>query len=192
MELPDIGRYRRRFIVEFGPEDSGLVDRMGAAHRTKRAAIIAGLRLLESGEVDQLRTQVADLQDELAKAKEALSGAQQKTRAGVPALTKAKDDLEAEREAHQRTKKALETTRAALKGAQKESAALSSDRDRLAVLIPDQAYCPTCERLVPEAEWAEQPTPDGVDVYHKEHRYRGKGGLVSAANVMARRSKGQA
>ncbi len=46
MELPDIGRYRRRFIVEFGPEDSGLIDRMGVAHRTKRGAIIAGLRLL--------------------------------------------------------------------------------------------------------------------------------------------------
>src|ERR1035437_5463852 len=100
MDLPDIGRYRRRFIVEFGPEDSGLVDRMGVAHRTKRAAIIAGLRLLESGDVEQLRAQVADLQDELAKAKVALSGARQKTRAGMPALTKTKDDLEAEREAH--------------------------------------------------------------------------------------------
>ena len=190
MELPDVGRYRRRFIVEFGPEDSGLVDRMGAAHRTKRAAIIAGLRLLESGGVDQLRTQVTDLQDELAKAKEALSGARQKTSADVPALTKAKDDLKAEREAHQRTQKALETTRAALKRAQKESAALSSDRDQLAALVPDEVYCPTCGRLVPEAEWGEQRTSDGVDVYHRDHRYRGKSGLMNEANVMLRRRKG--
>ena len=59
MDLPDIGRYRRRFIVEFGPEDSGLIDRMGVAHRTKRAAIIAGLRLLDSGESEQLRARVS-------------------------------------------------------------------------------------------------------------------------------------
>jgi hypothetical protein len=32
MDLPDIGRYRRRFIVEFGPEDSGLVDRVGEVY----------------------------------------------------------------------------------------------------------------------------------------------------------------
>ncbi len=187
MELPDIGRYRRRFIVEFGPEDSGLVDRMGVAHRTKRAAIIAGLRLLESGEVDPLRAQVAELQGEVARATEALTSAQVKAPVATPALTKAKDDLKAEREAHQRTKKTLETARAALKRGQQELAALSSAHDRLAALVPREVYCPKCQELVPKTEWAEQQTPEGVDVYHKDHRYRGKSGLMSEANVMFRR-----
>ena len=71
MDLPDIGRYRRRFIVEFGPEDSGLVDRVGEVYKTKRAAIIAGLRLLDSGEIEQLRARLAALEPSCS-AREAL------------------------------------------------------------------------------------------------------------------------
>ena len=71
MDLPDIGRYRRRFIVEFGPEDSGLVDRVGEVYKTKRAAIIAGLRLLDSGETEQMRARLAALEAELSSARDA-------------------------------------------------------------------------------------------------------------------------
>ncbi len=36
-----------------------LVDRVGEVYKTKRAAIIAGLRLLDSGETEQLRARVS-------------------------------------------------------------------------------------------------------------------------------------
>ncbi len=90
--------YRRRFIVEFGPEDSGLIDRMGVAHRTKRAAIIAGLRLLESGELERLRMQVAGLEADLATA-QAAGAAAKPTATATAKLDKAKADLAAERTA---------------------------------------------------------------------------------------------
>src|SRR3954465_6416017 len=97
MDLPDIGRYRRRFIVEFGPEDSGLIDRMGVAHRTKRAAIIAGLRLLESGELERLPARVAVLEHELAASADKAAAAPRSAAADTPTLNKAKADLATER-----------------------------------------------------------------------------------------------
>lgn len=201
MELPDIGRYRRRFIVEFGPEDSGLVDRMGVAHRTKRAAIIAGLRLLESGEVEQLRAQVGALEQELALTKGALAEAQRGSTKAAPALAKAKADLKAEKDAHKRTQAAL--TRAdgslreaqtALRRAETAIASLQAERDRLGGLLPLSAFCPSCDKLVPESEWAEQATSDGIDVYHQPHGYRTGQGLLSrgATILLQRPPRGQA
>jgi len=194
MDLPDIGRYRRRFIVEFGPEDSGLIDRMGIAHRTKRAAIIAGLRLLESGDVERLQKRVPGLEQEVAKTSDKLGVAQQTAGGAEPKLAKAKADLATERTAHRRTKQALDRSAAALTEAQaaqrsaaKENAALRAERDRLADLLPHHAYCPECERLVAESDWAEQPTATGIDVYHKAHRYRAKGALRSGTTPMLQR-----
>ena len=178
MQLPDVGRYRRRFIVEFGPEDSGLIDRMGLAHRTKRAAIIAGLRLLESGELERLRAQVADLEAELTAANEGLATAQTKSATAKPALATLKADLKAEREAHRATKATLKDTRTSLAQARTDVTALRAERDRLAVLLPHYAHCGSCDKLVPEAEWAEQPARNGVDVYHKNDGYRAKGSIL--------------
>ncbi|MGO9178819.1 MAG: hypothetical protein ACLQBX_01105 [Candidatus Limnocylindrales bacterium] len=200
MELPDIGRYRRRFVVEFGPEDSGLIDRMGLAHRTKRAAIVAGLRLLESGELEQLRAQVAGLQAELATAQHAPAAAQRATGAAGPKLDKAKADLAAERAAHRRTQKTLDQAQAALSEAQvslaraqQEIVGLRAERDRVADLLPHHAYCRYCEKLVPEGEWAEHPTPEGVDVYHGSDGYRARGSLRGPATILfQRRGSGQA
>lgn len=199
MDLPDIGRYRRRFIVEFGPEDSGLIDRMGAAHRTKRAAIIAGLRLLESGELERLRTQVVELEAKLATAK--TSAAPKPSTTGTAKLDKAKADLQAERTAHGRTQKALDKAQAALTDAQAsltrahtEATSLRAERDRLAARLPHHAYCRYCDKLVPEAEWAEHATPTGIDVYHQPDGYRAKGSLISgpATVVLQRHAPGQA
>ncbi len=184
MDLADIGRYRRRFIVEFGPEDSGLIDRMGLVHRTKRAAIIAGLRLLESGELERLRTQVAELEADLATTKAA--GTAAKPAAATTAKQdKAKADLAAERTAHRRTQRALDKAQAALRGAKAalahaktEAGTLRAERDRLAGLLPHAAYCRYCDKLVPEGEWAEQATAEGVDVYHKPHGYRERRGVI--------------
>ena len=186
MDLPDVGRYRRRFIVEFGPEDSGLIDRMGVAHRTKRAAIIAGLRLLESGELERLRSRVADLEQALATAQAAGAGAAAKpSTTGTAKLDKAKADLAAEHTAHRRTQRALDKAQTALQDAQatltrakQDVASLQAERERLAALLPYAAYCGSCDKLVPAAEWAEQATAEGVDVYHKADGYRAKRGVI--------------
>ncbi|MHB8398621.1 MAG: hypothetical protein ACYDCI_06770 [Candidatus Limnocylindrales bacterium] len=200
MDLPDIGRYRRRYIVEFGPEDAGLVDRMGVAHRTKRAAIIAGLRLLDSGEIERLRAQVAGLEPELDRAQGALAAAQTTAKASTPKLDKARADLADERIAHRRTQKQLGTAQSALKEAQAsltraqtEAAGLRAERDHLASLLPHHAYCGHCDKLVAESEWAEQPTLQGIDVYHEPDGYRAKSGLIggSATVLLQRRSPGQ-
>ncbi len=184
MELPDVGRYRRRFIVEFGPEDSGLIDRMGLAHRTKRAAIITGLRLLESGELERLRAQAAGLEQALATA-QAAEAAARPTATATPKLDKAKADLAAERTARRRTERQLATAQAALKDtrasltrAQQDVARLQAERDQLADLLPHHAYCGSCDKLVPAAEWAEQATAEGVDVYHKVDGYRVRRGVI--------------
>ena len=200
MELPDIGRYRRRFIVEFGPEDSGLIDRMGIAHRTKRAAIIAGLRLLESGDQEGLHERVAALEQELATTSGLLAAAQRTARGATPKLDKAKADLAAERAAHRRTRRQLDRSATAvteaqrsLRSAKKQATEAQAERDRVAELLPDRAFCPDCEKLVAASEWAEQATATGVDVYHKVHRYHAKGTLRSGTTPMfQRRPPGQA
>ena len=199
MDLPDIGRYRRRFIVEFGPEDSGLIDRMGLARRTKRAAIIAGLRLLESGELERLRTQVAELEADLATTKAAGTAAKPST-TGTARLDKAKADLAAERTAHRRTQRALDKAetavtdaKAALAQAKTEAGSLRAERDRLAGLLPYAAYCGACEKLVPAAEWAEQATAEGVDVYHQPDGYRPRRGVIGRPTtvLLQRHAPGQ-
>ena len=52
------------------------------------------------------------------------------------------------------------------------------ERARLAALIPHNAYCGYCDKLVPEAEWAETPARDGFDVYHKPDGYRARAGIL--------------
>lgn len=194
VDLPDIGRYRRRFIVEFGPEDSGLIDRMGVAHRTKRAAIIAGLRLLESGELERLQERVAALEHELAASADKLSVAQRTAASDTPKLDKAKTDLSTERAAHRQTQKALDRATTTLTEAQREVrrrgqeiARLKAERQRLVELQPERAYCRECEKLVPQEDWAEQPTATAIDVYHKKHRYRAKGALWSGTTPLFQR-----
>ena len=200
MDLPDIGRYRRRFIVEFGPEDSGLIDRMGLAHRTKRAAIIAGLRLLESGELDQLRSRVADLEQALATA-DATGAAAKPPTTATAKLDRAKADLAAERTAQRRTQRALDKAQTALQDAQatltrakQDIASLQAERDHLADLLPHHAYCGSCEKLVPAAEWAEQATAAGVDVYHQPDGYRPRRGVIGRPTtvLLQRHAPGQA
>jgi septal ring factor EnvC (AmiA/AmiB activator) len=194
MDLPDIGRYRRRFIVEFGPEDSGLIDRMGVAHRTKRAAIIAGLRLLDSGELERLQKRLAVLEHELAASTDKVAAAQHTAASDTPKLDKTKADLATERAAHRHTQKALERATTTLAEARREVrrsgqeiARLQAERERLVDLQPERAFCPECEKLVPAEEWAEQTTATAIDVYHNKHRYRAKGALWSGTTPMFQR-----
>ena len=57
-------RYKRRFLVEFTPSESDLLDRLGLKQGTKRRAILDGLRLLESGELESLRERLAQAERE--------------------------------------------------------------------------------------------------------------------------------
>jgi len=184
MDLPSVGRYRRRFIVEFGPEDSELVDRMGVAHKTKRAAILAGLRLLESDEIDQLRTRSALLKAEVKTTKAALAAAESQARQSRADRAQAAADLRAERTAHRESKAKLRAAGQTIADHKRTFDQLLAERARLVALIPHHAFCSSCGKLVPEAEWAETPARDGFDVYHQPDGYRAKHGLVPPATVL--------
>ena len=56
---------------------------------------------------------------------------------------------------------------------------------RLENLAIRHLFCPSCNDFVPENEWAEQPTRDGVGIYHKTHDYKEKSNLLTTATVMA-------
>lgn len=190
MDLPDIGRYRRRFIVEFGPEDSGLVDRLGEVHKTKRAAIIAGLRLLDSGETERLRAQVVATEAELASARAALEDKAQVIRDAKPAAAQARADLRERREELAAARAEVRRVKTANAEVRRAIAELIAELDRLRDQVPHHAYCGYCDKLAPEAEWAESPARGGFDVYHKPDGYRAKGGLVGGpATVLFWRSK---
>lgn len=179
MDLPSVGRYRRRFIVEFGPEDSDLVDRMGVAHKTKRAAILAGLRLLDSDESDQLRARIARLETDLqtATASAATTGAQ--AQQSKSDRVQAVADVRAERTAHRETRAKLQAAKTTIADLKHSIGQLESERADRSGLIPHYAFCGACGKLVPEADWAEMPARDGFDVYHKADGYRAKPGILA-------------
>jgi uncharacterized coiled-coil DUF342 family protein len=107
---PPDNRYRRRFLVEFTPAESDLAERLGGVHGSKRRAIVTGLGLLESGEVESLRGQVAALERERDAARAAASKASEslktaKDRAGE--VKETASELRAERSAHKATEAAL-------------------------------------------------------------------------------------
>jgi hypothetical protein len=190
MDLPDIGRYRRRFIVEFGPEDSGLVDRVGKVYKTKRAAIIAGLRLLDSGETEQLRARLAALEVELSSAREALEGKAKAVRDAKPVAAQAKADLREKREELAAARAEVRRVKTANAEVRRAIVELTAERDRLRDQVPHHAYCGYCNKLVPDSEWAEEAAQGGYHVYHRPDGYRAKGGIVGgSATVLFWREK---
>ena len=190
MDLPDIGRYRRRFIVEFGPEDSGLVDRVGEVYKTKRAAIIAGLRLLDSGETEQMRERLAALEAELSSAREALEEKAKAVRAAKPAAALAKADLREKSEALAAARAEVRQVKAANADLRRAMVKLTAERNRLRDQVPHHAYCGYCDKLVPDSEWAEKATQGGYHVYHKGDGYRAKRSILAGpATVLFWRAK---
>ena len=178
MDLPDIGRYRRRFIVEFGPEDSGLVDRVGEVYKTKRAAIIAGLRLLDSGETEQLRARLAAREVELSSAKAALANKAKAVVDAKPAATQAKADLREKREELAAARAEVRRVKTANAEVRRAIVELTAEIDRLSDLVPHYAYCGSCDKLVPDSEWAEEAALGGYHVYHNPDGYRPKRAIV--------------
>jgi hypothetical protein len=191
MDLPDIGRYRRRFIVEFGPEDSGLVDRVGEVYKTKRAAIIAGLRLLDSGEIEQLRARLTAIEAELSSAREALEDKAKAVRDARPAAVQAKAELREKREELVTARAEVKRVKTANAEVRRAIVELTTERDHFRDLVPHYAYCGYCDKAVPESEWAEQPAEKGVWAYHRPDGYRAKGSIVGrGASLLFWRERG--
>lgn len=61
---------------------------------------------------------------------------------------------------------------------------METERRRLVGLVPHWAHCASCDKLVPESEWAEQAAGGGIAVYHKPDGYRAKGTVMRAATVL--------
>jgi hypothetical protein len=179
MILPSVGRYRRRFIVEYGPEDSDLMDRMGVAHKTKRAAILAGLRLLDSDEVGQLRARIARLETDLSAAKAAAAATGAQAQESKSERLQAVADVRAERTVHRETKARLQAAKTTIADLKLSIRQLEGERADLSGLIPHYAFCGACGKLVAEADWAEMPARDGFDVYHQVDGYRAKPGILA-------------
>lgn len=190
MDLPDIGRYRRRFIVEFGPEDSGLVDRVGEVYKTKRAAIIAGLRLLDSGETEQMRARLAALEAELSSAREALEEKAKAVRAAKPAAALAKVDLREKSEELAAARAEVRRAKTANAEVRRAMVELTAERNRLRDQVPHHAYCGHCDKLAPDSEWAEEAAERGYYVYHRGDGFRPKRSIVGGpATVLFWRAK---
>lgn len=166
------------------PFDKSAATGLGVAHRTKRAAILAGLRLLEADESAALRARVAALEAERAATAARLTAATAKVQEATPALAQVRTDLKAERAAHRETHRSLRDAKATICQTKTTVAAPTADRDRLLALLPHHAWCGSCGKLVPEAEWAEKPARGGVDVYHEPDGYRPKATLLSPATVL--------
>jgi chromosome segregation ATPase len=192
---PPDNRYRRRFLVEFTPSESELADRLGAAHGSKRRAIVNGLQLLESGVVESLRAQVAALEKERDAAKAAAARAVESLRTAKEQVSDAKEqaadaksaarELRSERSAHRQTNSELEQVVVELTATQQALESAQSDLQWYEAALPTAAYCRECDKFVPRTEWAEQVADDGVvHVYHNKHQYRPKGTITKWPTVM--------
>jgi len=170
MQTRSPDRYKRRFLVEFTPTESDRLDQLGLVHGSKRRAILDGLRLLESGELETLRERIAALEGEREAAAGEAALQQTETRrlreerkAGTMQLRETRAALKAATSDLRRTKQDLATVR-------RELAVAQADARRLAAQVPHFAACAACGKYVPESEWEEQPDgKGGVHVYHKPH-----------------------
>jgi hypothetical protein len=185
---PPDNRYRRRFLVEFTPAESDLAERLGAVHGSKRRAIVTGLSLLESGEVEALRARVAALEKERDAAKAAASKAGERLATAKEHAADAKEaanELRNERAAHKQTKADLAQARRDLAAIQQALAIAQSEQQRYAAALPTMAYCPGCRDYAPRDEWDERPAEGGiVHVYHTKHGYQPKGTFTKLQSVM--------
>jgi hypothetical protein len=168
-------RFRRKFLVEFTVEESDRLDRLGAAHGSRRAAILAGLTLLEGGELDALRQRVATLEGELRAAQAehdrdaaALATADAAAKQGKSSATA----LKAEQTAHMQTKAQLKRITGQLGEASRKLATLQATYGQLVADLPAQAYCASCRKLVPRDEWATESTGGADYLYHKRDGFR--------------------
>ena len=176
-------RYRRRVVLEMTPDESALLDRLADRHATIRGAVLAGLRTLEADRTAELEAQVRELAEKLSAAQQ--RGETDRDRATVD-LSARNGQLMEVNEALKAARTTARDLRADLREARvklsrERDARRAADESRQAAeeaLFVHHAYCAACDKLVPEAEWAEQPWRGGFATYHRRHGFHEKTGLL--------------
>lgn len=191
-------RYRRRVVLELTPDESSILDSLADQHGTIRGAVLAGLRELGADRSAELEAQAGDLSRQLENAERDAQAGRDRAAADVAALSA---ELAASGKALKvsqgQTKKArgvLGETKAKLATQTAERRAADQARQAAEAFRVHYAYCATCDKLVPEAEWAEQPWGNGFATYHKAHPFREKNGglLGQPASVLFWRGRSTA
>jgi hypothetical protein len=182
-------RYRRRVVLELTPDESAILDPLANRHGTIRGAVLAGLRELEANRSASLEAQASDLNQRLEKAKQSAQVDHDQATAEVAAVS---GELAASRKTLQVVRRQTKQVRADLddvkaKLAKQTAARQAADQARQAAeaLAVHNAHCANCDKLVPEAEWAELPWGKGFATYHKVHPFREKhGGILGGPATM--------
>jgi hypothetical protein len=192
-------RYRRRVVLELTPDESTILDGLADRHGTIRGAVLAGLRGLEADRSADLEARVGALSEQLATAEHNAQLERNRAAADLATLT---EQLVASRQAlkaaQAQTKEfAADRREAKAKLANETAARRSAAQARQAAegLIVHHAFCAACDKLVPEAEWAEQPWRNGFATFHKAHGFREKNGgglLRQPASVLFWRARSRA
>jgi hypothetical protein len=164
-------------VLELTPAESDLLDRLADSHGTIRGAVLTGLTGLDTNRTDELETQVRRLRDTVTSTKAALAEERAGRAADVGAAKKertvAHEGLKAERQSLADTKAQLQETRAKL--AEQTTARRAADELRKATQwqLFHNLYCSICQKMAPEAEWAEEADgQQGAYVYHQPHGFR--------------------
>lgn len=190
MPIRSAVRFRRRVVLEMLPDENELLQRLAAAHGSIRGTILSGLRLLETDESDTLRARVAELEAKLAKTKDQAATATSRLKADEVGIAKVQVELTSARTALREAQTRERQAKAALTKLQARAADLQDEAALFGDLQIHYLYCADCGTFIGEDEWAEQPVTEGVALYHKTHKYRAEGSLLSGpATVMAWRAK---
>jgi hypothetical protein len=181
-------------VLELTPDESDLLDRLADSHGTIRGAVLTGLTGLETNRTDELETQVHKLRDTVTSTKAGLAEERAGRAADLEAAKKertvARDALKGERQSVSDTQAQLREARATL--AEQTTARRNADELHKATQwqLFHQLYCNICERLAPEAEWAEEPDgQQGAYVYHQPHGYRLKPSWRGGPTILGWRAR---
>ncbi len=178
-------RYRRRVVLELTPEESELLDRLADSHGTIRGAVLVGLRVLEADRSADLEAQVRGMTEQLATAERSAAQEHDRLAAELAAATDqvatSRKELKAAQAEHKATREDLREARAKLSNAR---GAAEAQRRALEARLVHHVFCPSCNKLVPESEWAEQAAQGGVLTYHQPDGFRPKPSLLQLPTVL--------
>lgn len=175
-------RYRRRVVLEITPDESKLLNRQADRHGTIRAAVLAGLAALETDRSAELVAQVEQLTKQLAAVEQARGSEQDRGATELASLqtqlTEAQQALKAAQAQARELRADLRQTKAKLSNERDARRAAEQHHQAARARLVHHAYCAVCDKLVPEAEWAEEPWRDGFAIYHQPHGFREKPGFL--------------
>jgi hypothetical protein len=179
-------RYRRRVVLELTPDESTILDALADRHGTLRGAVLAGLRELEANRSAKLEAQVTDLRKRLESAEQDAQAGSDQAAVGVAEITEqlaaSRKELKAAQTDRKAVREDLREARAKLSNAR---GAAETQRRALEARLVHHAFCGTCNKFVPESEWAEQPDGQGgVYVYHKRDGFRPKPALLQPSTML--------